>query len=1326
TGPNGFASTDQNPIIPNATQVDAGLYSCQIQVNGCTSDPVSTNVEIDSNPIIEITGSSTICQLEITTMTPNSGGTWSLYWSTNNENEATVNNSGVVTGVLPGQAIFQFTTTSGCTALSDTITVIEIPVTDLTGPDQICIGETTTIEPNTGGTWDSTDPTIATIDNFGNITGVGAGVTVFYYTSASTLCTSQESDPVFVNIPTPVFAPKDRLCIGETMTLSPNSGGTWVSSNTSVATVNAFTGLATGIAQGSVIFTFTDASTGCSNNSIPVIVDPNPAVAFTGPDTVCVGSTTSIAPTTGGTWVSDNTAVATIDNLGNVTVISPGMAFLTYTNTTTGCTSEALKLTVIEASQTSIEDAILCVGETTQVNSNSQGTWTSNDESVATVSPTGEVQAVGAGITQIVFNPDAACPDIDPLIVTVNGPETVVLEDTQICIGGTTKATTTAIGTWITSDPSVATIDANSGVITGVSAGTVTVQFTNTVTTCISNESEILTVHPIPETILEGPGEICAGETTQFLPNSGGTWTSDNPAIAIIDNSGLVSAISPGGPVGFTWTSNSTGCASDASETIIVKTCQMPGISCEDIEADNVYCDFDLLGSIQGSLFDGPTLGTQPEEALCEGGDEAYNSIWYGFVALEGDYEMVVHTFSCSTENNIRGAQVGVYSSCDFSEENKVYCDVSMNEENEFLISSDLFEKGNVYYLFIDGVNQSLCDYTIAINGFYDNTYCTELSKVTGTAYIDENENGLYDSNETPLRNVLISLSPGNFSVLTNDEGKYIINTPKGGTTLTAQINEGEWVEHILTIEDLSVFDDCVEGIDFGFIADPTTIYSATLSVANTIVRCDWETKFYITIENTGSEPFIGALEFEFDDKAEFFSSPIQNSTVVGNIVSATTDVLLPFIPQTYEITLKMPSGSSNLPILDFKASLKDQLELDVAEYNYSEQLRCSYDPNDKRTYPDREGDENLTLMDEDIEYTIRFQNNGNDTAFTVKIVDELDSNIDPTSIRVIHSSHEVETCIEGTQLIFLFENIDLVDSTTNYEASQGFVTFRSNTKDGRAENTPVNNTADIIFDSNAPIVTNTTLNTLVSELCSNSITEIDIDICEGEMYNGNEVSGTYTEIFPLQYGCDSIVVINLNVQGITYSNQEVEVCQGETVVLNGIPYSLNESQEVLDTIINELGCISNVLTFDVKVHPILELTIDTTICEGMSYEGLTESGTYVQEGADPITGCKIITIVNLEVLPISDPSCLVNTTEVVETDIHLYPNPAQDYITIQSNIPIDRIEIYSVEYQKITSKTYANPSAQTQISVMDLNPGLYIVSIQSNGKNSYKKLIIK
>ena len=138
--------------------------------------------------------------------------------------------------------------------------------------------------------------------------------------------------------------------------------------------------------------------------------------------------------------------------------------------------------------------------------------------------------------------------------------------------------------------------------------------------------------------------------------------------------------------------------------------------------------------------------------------------------------------------------------------------------------------------------------------------------------------------------------------------------------------------------------------------------------------------------------------------------------------------------------------------------------------------------PNDKLVNPQRP--EGYALFDEYLTYTIRFQNTGNAVAYDVVIRDTLDGNLDPLTFEYISSSHEnvLTTTMENSKyLTFDFRNIFLPDSTTNFEESQGYVSYRIKTKEGIEEFAPVENTANIYFDFNPPIVTNTAENILVS-----------------------------------------------------------------------------------------------------------------------------------------------------------------------------------------------------------------------------------------------------
>lgn len=136
-----------------------------------------------------------------------------------------------------------------------------------------------------------------------------------------------------------------------------------------------------------------------------------------------------------------------------------------------------------------------------------------------------------------------------------------------------------------------------------------------------------------------------------------------------------------------------------------------------------------------------------------------------------------------------------------------------------------------------------------------------------------------------------------------------------------------------------------------------------------------------------------------------------------------------------------------------------------------------SYDPNDKLGMPTGYGDSKQIGRNTDIEYMIRFQNTGTDTAFTVVIRDELSPWLDPATIVPGPSSHpyRFEFFSDGTKMKFMFDHINLPDSNVNVAASQGFVSYRVSQQKDVPWGTDIYNTADIYFDFNAPITTNTT-----------------------------------------------------------------------------------------------------------------------------------------------------------------------------------------------------------------------------------------------------------
>ncbi len=136
----------------------------------------------------------------------------------------------------------------------------------------------------------------------------------------------------------------------------------------------------------------------------------------------------------------------------------------------------------------------------------------------------------------------------------------------------------------------------------------------------------------------------------------------------------------------------------------------------------------------------------------------------------------------------------------------------------------------------------------------------------------------------------------------------------------------------------------------------------------------------------------------------------------------------------------------------------------------------ASFDPNDKTAFLDGRPESSNIPPSAELEYLIRFQNTGNDTAFNIVILDTLTNYLDAASVLPGASSHPYTFELErGHILRFSFKNILLPDSNTNEVASHGFVKFMVRQNSTNAIGNEIKNSAAIFFDYNAPIITNET-----------------------------------------------------------------------------------------------------------------------------------------------------------------------------------------------------------------------------------------------------------
>ncbi len=283
-----------------------------------------------------------------------------------------------------------------------------------------------------------------------------------------------------------------NVCIGSTTTLSDATvGGTWSSSLTTVATVASISGIVTGVSAGTATITY--SVTGYSYITTTVTVNPFPA-SISGTASLCVGLSTTLSDTSsGGTWSSRNTAIATVSG-GIITSVSAGIDTIRYT-LPSGCF--VIKLVTVNPNPASIIGAdSVCQGFTaTLTDAITGGTWSSSNITIATVSG-GIISGVSTGIDTISYTISTGCASAKT--ITINAIPASITGIDSVCVGLATTLTDATIGgTWSSNNTAIATVSA--GIITGVAAGIVTINYTSS-TGC--NTIIIITVSPLPCTTI--------------------------------------------------------------------------------------------------------------------------------------------------------------------------------------------------------------------------------------------------------------------------------------------------------------------------------------------------------------------------------------------------------------------------------------------------------------------------------------------------------------------------------------------------------------------------------------------------------------------------------------------------------------------------------------------------------------------------------------------------------------------------------------------------------------------------------------------------------
>jgi uncharacterized protein YjdB len=438
-------------VTPGTATITATSEGKKGRKNAKVANLPVASVTVSPNPATVYLGASVqlAASLKDANGSPLSGRT--VVWTTSNGTVASVDSTGLVTGIAVGTATI--TATSEGQTGTATLTVSIVPVASVVvapSAANILVGGTVqltaTARDSTGAvlagraiTWSSSNQSVATASSNGLATGVAAGTATITATSEGKNASAAVS---VANVPVAsvVISPATALVlVGASVQLvaSPKDAAgnmlsgraiTWASSAPATATVSS-AGVVTGVAAGAVTITATSegmtGSAAVTVNLVPVAsvsISPTPA-------SVAVGQTTQLTATlrdaTGNllsgravAWTTSNAAVATVTasgqlNVGVVAGVGAGSATITATSEGKSATSTVTTTLVPVASVTvSPASATITVGGTQQLSAVTRDaagnllsgrvvTWVSGNTSIATVSGSGLVTGQAAGSATI-------------------------------------------------------------------------------------------------------------------------------------------------------------------------------------------------------------------------------------------------------------------------------------------------------------------------------------------------------------------------------------------------------------------------------------------------------------------------------------------------------------------------------------------------------------------------------------------------------------------------------------------------------------------------------------------------------------------------------------------------------------------------------------------------------------------------------------------------------------------------------------------------------------------------------------------------------------
>lgn len=366
--------------------------------------------------------------------------------------------------------------------------------------------------------------------------------------------------------------------------------------------------------------------------------------------------------------------------------------------------------------------------------------------------------------------------------------------------------------------------------------------------------------------------------------------------------------------------------------------------------------------------------------------------------------------------------------------------------------------------------------------GAYFDSVGKAYNSLSGYIFLDKNKNGVKDSIDSYFNNATIVTTRPNtdtFATITSTGRFYLLADT--GAYITKVVPYKPYYNVVPATYTTNFMAAYHQDDSIAFALQPlSAIRDLSVNIIPlTPVRQARNVAYEIIYQNQGTDTADGTVKMVKNSRLVFVSaSPmpdaINNDSLTWNFAGLAPDEVRRFILYfSSNLVNPINAGDTLTSTVAIESNASDVAPADNMA-NIKQVVVGAYDPNDK---VENHGGR-ISSLDvsngEYLQYTVRFQNTGNDTAFKVVIKDTLDNKLDWSSIRMISSSHNYQLTISDQRyLVWNFDKINLVDSNTNEPQSHGYITFIIKPKTTLVLGDTIKNRAAIYFDFNPAIMTN-------------------------------------------------------------------------------------------------------------------------------------------------------------------------------------------------------------------------------------------------------------